>query len=55
MTNRQVHGVRNIAFPVLDNASHALAALNIPYIERIDKKVTPSIAAAAAIDGARVS
>ena len=46
MQSRQIRGVSNIAFPVLGHAGHALAALNIPYIERIDKKVTPSIAAA---------
>ena len=43
MQSRQIRGVSNIAFPVLGSAGHAEAALNIPYIERIDKKVTPSI------------
>ena len=43
--SRQIRGVTNIAFPVLDTSGHAAAVLNIPYIERIDKKVTPSIAA----------
>jgi DNA-binding IclR family transcriptional regulator len=42
--SRQIRGVTNIAFPVLDTAGHAMAVLNIPYIERIDKKVTPSVA-----------
>jgi len=46
MQSRQIRGVSNIAFPVLGSAGHAVAALNIPYIERIDKKVTPSIAEA---------
>ncbi|HEX6703153.1 MAG TPA: IclR family transcriptional regulator [Albitalea sp.] len=46
MPSRQIRGVSNIAFPVRDSAGHAVAALNIPYIERIDKKVTPSIAEA---------
>jgi len=46
MQSRQIRGVSNIAFPVLGHDGHAVAALNIPYIERIDKKVTPSIAAA---------
>jgi DNA-binding IclR family transcriptional regulator len=46
MQSRQIRGVSNIAFPVLGSAGHALAALNIPYIERIDKKVTPTIAQA---------
>ena len=45
LQSRQIRGVTNIAFPVLATAGHAIAALNIPYIERIDKKVTPSIAA----------
>ncbi len=44
MQSRQIRGVSNIAFPVLGSAGHAVAALNIPYIERIDKKVTPPIA-----------
>ncbi len=43
--SRQIRGVTNIAFPVLDSAGHAMAVLNIPYIERIDKKVTPSVEA----------
>ena len=46
MQSRQIRGVSNIAFPILGSAGYALAALNIPYIERIDKKITPSIAAA---------
>jgi DNA-binding IclR family transcriptional regulator len=41
--SRQIRGVMNIAFPVLGVSSNAVAALNIPYIERIDKKVTPSV------------
>lgn len=43
--SRQIRGVTNIAFPVLGTSGHARAALNIPYIERIDKKVTPSTSA----------
>lgn len=43
MQSRQIRGVSNIAFPVLGSEGRAVAALNIPYIERIDKKVTPSI------------
>ena len=45
LQSRQIRGVTNIAFPVLATVGHAIAALNIPYIERIDKKITPSIAA----------
>jgi DNA-binding IclR family transcriptional regulator len=44
--SRQIRGVTNIAFPILGVSSQAVAALNIPYIERIDKKVTPSVDAA---------
>lgn len=43
--SRQTRGVTNIAFPILGSAGHARAVLNIPYVERIDQKVTPSIAA----------
>jgi DNA-binding IclR family transcriptional regulator len=41
--SRQTRGVTNIAFPIRGRTGHAVAVLNIPYIERIDKKVTPSI------------
>ena len=43
--SRQTRGVTNIAFPILGSSGHARAVLNVPYIERIDNKVTPSIAA----------
>jgi DNA-binding IclR family transcriptional regulator len=43
--SRQIRGVANIAFAVLDTSGNAMAVLNIPYIERIDKKKTPSIPA----------
>src|SRR5438309_6914858 len=33
--SRQIRGVANIAFPVLDTSGNALAVVNIPYIERI--------------------
>jgi len=41
--SRQTRGVTNIAFPIRGPDGRAMAVLNIPYIERIDKKVTPSI------------
>ena len=41
--SRQTRGVTNIAFPIRGPTGHAVAVLNVPYIERIDKKVTPSI------------
>ena len=43
--SRQTRGVTNIAFPISGPTGHAVAVLNVPYIERIDKKVTPSIEA----------
>jgi DNA-binding IclR family transcriptional regulator len=43
--SRQIRGVTNIAFPVLGSSGHAIGVLNIPYIERIDKKITPSMSA----------
>jgi DNA-binding IclR family transcriptional regulator len=43
--SRQIRGVANIAFPILNTSGHAMAVLNIPYIKRIDKKITPSIPA----------
>ena len=43
--SRQTRGVTNIAFPILGSPGHARAVLNVPYIARIDNKVTPSIAA----------
>ena len=45
LQSRQIRGVTNIAFPLLGTSGQAIAVLNIPYIERIDKKITPSIAA----------
>ena len=43
--SRQTRGVTNIAFPILDSPGRARAVLNVPYVARIDKKVTPSVAA----------
>jgi DNA-binding IclR family transcriptional regulator len=43
--SRQTRGVTNIAFPIRGTRGNAIAVLNVPYIERIDKKVTPSIEA----------
>ncbi len=45
LQSRQIRGVTNIAFPIRGTSGQAIAVLNIPYIERIDKKITPSIAA----------
>lgn len=41
MASRQIRGVLNIAFPVLGQADHVIAVLNVPHIERIDQKVSP--------------
>src|SRR4030095_10033137 len=41
--SHQTRGVTNIAFPICGQTGHSIAVLNVPYIERIDKKVTPSI------------
>jgi DNA-binding IclR family transcriptional regulator len=43
--SRQTRGVTNIAFPIRGPNGRAVAVLNVPYIERIDKKITPSIEA----------
>jgi DNA-binding IclR family transcriptional regulator len=42
--SRQTRGVTNVAFPIKGIHGHAIAVINVPYIERIDKKVTPSVA-----------
>lgn len=42
MESRQIRGVTNIAYPVMGSAGQVIAALNVPYIERIDEQVSPS-------------
>lgn len=39
--SRQMRGIVNIAFPVIGSTGDAIAAINVPYLERIDKKVNP--------------
>jgi DNA-binding IclR family transcriptional regulator len=39
--SRQMRGVTNVAFPVIGSSGDAIAAVNVPYLERIDKKVNP--------------
>ncbi|MDB5831419.1 MAG: IclR family transcriptional regulator [Caballeronia sp.] len=39
--SRQMRGVTNVAFPVIGSTGDAVAAVNVPYLERIDKKVNP--------------
>lgn len=41
MLSRQTRGVTNIAFPVLGSSGYAVGAINVPFIERIDRKVAP--------------
>lgn len=43
MESRQIRGVINLSYPVMGANDRMLAALNVPYIERIDKKVNPSL------------
>lgn len=43
MQSRQIRGVVNLSYPVMGANGRMLAALNVPYIERIDKKVNPSL------------
>ena len=43
MESRQIRGVVNLSYPVMGANNRMLAALNVPYIERIDKKVNPSL------------
>ncbi len=42
MQSRQIRGVTNIAYPVTDSVGQVVAALNVPYIERIDEQASPS-------------
>lgn len=38
----EVDGVINISFPVLDDRGHAIAALTVPFLQRIGDKTTPA-------------
>jgi len=38
----EVDGVINITFPVLDDRRHAIAALTVPYLQRIGDQTTPA-------------
>jgi DNA-binding IclR family transcriptional regulator len=39
--SQQIRGVVNIAFPVRESSGQVVAAINVPYIERIDTKNSP--------------
>jgi DNA-binding IclR family transcriptional regulator len=41
--SRQMRGVTNVAFPVIGSAGDAIAAINVPYLERIDEKADPQL------------
>jgi DNA-binding IclR family transcriptional regulator len=38
----EVEGVINISFPVLDDRGYAVAALSVPFLQRMDQSTTPS-------------
>jgi DNA-binding IclR family transcriptional regulator len=38
----EVDGVINISFPVLDDRGHAIAALTVPFLQRIGDQTTPA-------------
>lgn len=55
MPSNQLHGVLAVGFPILDGQGRAVAAINVPYVERIDLTGHPmseilAAAAQAAID-----
>ena len=39
----QVRGLYDVSFPILDTQGHAIAALTVPYAERIDQVQRKSI------------
>ncbi|HMJ21065.1 MAG TPA: IclR family transcriptional regulator C-terminal domain-containing protein, partial [Terriglobales bacterium] len=39
--SHEVEGVINISFPVLDDRGHAVAALSVPFLQRIEEPITP--------------
>ena len=43
MPSKQIQGVTNIAFPVHGMNGQVVAAVNVPYIARIDAAMTPSM------------
>ena len=40
----QVRGLYSVSFPIMDSRGHAIAALTVPYAERIDRIDRKSIA-----------
>lgn len=49
MPSKQIRGVTNIAYPVFSSESTARAVIQVPYIERVDSVVNPSIEQVSAI------
>ena len=43
ITSVQVRGLSAVSFPILDTQGHAMAALTVPYAERIDQRQRKSI------------
>lgn len=41
MPSQQIRGVTNIAFPIQGPSGEVIAAINVPYIERIDVQSCP--------------
>jgi DNA-binding IclR family transcriptional regulator len=39
----QVRGLYAVSFPILDTQGHAIAALSVPYAERIDQSQRKSV------------
>ncbi len=53
--SRQMRGVTNVAFPVIGSGGDAIAAVNVPYLERIDKKLNPAFEDVCAMVGQMTS
>jgi DNA-binding IclR family transcriptional regulator len=49
--SQQMRGITNIAFPVIGSAGDAIAAVNVPYLERVDMKVNPDLDQVCALTG----
>lgn len=43
MLSRQIKGLHAVSFPILDTTNRAIAALTVPYAERIDQEARKSI------------
>jgi len=52
ITSVQVRGLSAVSFPILDSQGHAMAALTVPYAERIDQRQRKTIPDAQKVLGA---